>query len=83
MKINKNVLNKQRLVGLDLFRIAAALIVMLFHSVIHIECNYGIFQPFILMGAVFMTGFFILSGYSLYYTYENKNLIEINNIRKD
>ena len=53
---------------------------MLFYSAIHIGCNYGIFQPFILMGAVFMTGFFMLSGYSLYYIYEEKNLLDIKYI---
>ena len=56
----------KRLVGLDLFRIFAALFVFLFHTE-HIKCTYGILQSFISMGATFMTGFFMLSGFSLYY----------------
>lgn len=72
---------KQRLVGLDLFRIIAALVVMLFHSSIHIECNYGVLQPFISMGAIFMTGFFILSGFSLYYVHGGGDYADINMIK--
>lgn len=71
---------KNKLFSLDIFRIAAAFIVMLFHSSMHIGCTYGIFQPFISMGAVFMTGFFMLSGYLLYYIYESKNYSDIKEI---
>ena len=69
------VVNKQRLVGLDLFRIAAALVVLFFHSIIHFESNYGFLQLFLSMGATVMSGFSMLSGFSLYYVYESKNLI--------
>ncbi|MGN0999480.1 MAG: hypothetical protein ACI4PO_08005, partial [Faecousia sp.] len=62
-----NTGQRQRLVGLDIFRIASALVVMLFHSWCHIGCTYGVLEPFISMGAVFMTGFFLLSGFSLFY----------------
>lgn len=48
---------KTKLIGLDLFRISAALFVFLFHTG-HINCSYGILQKFISMGAIFMTGFF-------------------------
>jgi peptidoglycan/LPS O-acetylase OafA/YrhL len=74
------VANKQRLVGLDLFRIAAALVTLFFHSIIHFASNYGFLQSFLIMGATVMTGFFMLSGFSLYYVYESKNLTEIKNI---
>lgn len=70
----------ERLIGLDIFRIAAALIVFLFHSAIHIGCNYGIAEPFVEMGAVFMTGFFMLSGFLMYYIYGKRNLTEIREI---
>lgn len=63
----------KRLVGLDLFRISAALFVFLFHTG-HINCSYGILQKFISMGAIFMTGFFMLSGFVLCYVNAfNKN----------
>ena len=32
--------------------------VFLFHSAMHLGCDYGVFQEFVQMGAIFMTGFF-------------------------
>lgn len=55
------------LIGLDVFRIIAAFIVMLFHSLIHIDCNYGILNSFVSMGVIFMTVF-------LYYVHEARRL---------
>ena len=60
----------QRVVSLDIFRFLLAFLVFLFHSWMHIGCYYSwIFTPFISMGAIAMTAFFILSGYSLYLAY--------------
>lgn len=39
-----------RLVGLDILKIVLALIVLMFHSVMHLGCNYGILQNFMSMG---------------------------------
>lgn len=64
---------KNRLYNLDIFRIGLALLIYAFHSKIHFQCNYGIFNAFINMGAIAMTGFFILSGFALYYTYSDKD----------
>lgn len=57
----------QRLVGLDLLRVVSALAVFLFHSDMHAG-DYGIMNRFVSTGFVFMTAFFMLSGFSLYYT---------------
>lgn len=55
-KLNNS--GKNRVVGLDLLRIALALLIFLFHSHIYIlKCDYGIFNEFINMGAIAMTGF--------------------------
>ncbi len=70
-----------RLIGLDLFRIAAAIIVMAFHSNVHFGCNYGWMNEFIKMGAIMMTGFFMLSGFSLYYSYHNRNLLSTSSLK--
>ena len=70
----------KRLYGLDLFRILLALITFMFHTAIHFNCNYGILQGFIRNGAVAMSGFFILSGYSLYYVYQKQELTKIYNL---
>lgn len=72
---------KQRMVGLDLFRIMAAFVIFLFHSGI-VACEYWIFQPFVKMGPIFMTGFFMLSGFSLYYSYQFSDLTKIASIKK-
>ncbi len=57
---------KRRYSGLDIFRVVSALIVCMFHTTIHLGCNYGIFQSVSMMGAVFMTAFFMLSGFLLF-----------------
>lgn len=76
------MLHGKRMIGLDFFRIMAAFVVFLFHSSMHIGCSYGFFQNFISMGAVFMTGFFMLSGFVLFKTNSEKNLSEIMEIKR-
>lgn len=80
--MNNNLFSKQRLIGLDLFRIAAALITFWFHSIIHFDCNFGLLQEFLGMGAVMMTGFFMLSGFSLYYVYDGYDLMQMDGMKK-
>ena len=63
---------KKRLIGLDLFRIGLAILVLTFHSIMHIGCDYGKFRPFVSVGAIAMTAFFMLSGYSLHYVYGDR-----------
>lgn len=63
--------NGQRVIGLDYLRISLAILIFLFHSHIHVlQCDYGVFNGFIDMGAIAMTGFFLLSGYTLNLTYK-------------
>ena len=68
---------KRRYVGLDIFRVVSVLAVCAFHTTIHLGCNYGILQPVSLMGAMFMTAFFMLSGFSLYINYSKENLCDL------
>lgn len=70
-----------RAAGLDLFRVVAALMVLLFHSHIHHGCCYGFLTGFVSMGAVFMSAFFMLSGYVLFYTYREQSLMQIESLR--
>lgn len=74
MPVNK------RIVGLDYLRVSLAILIFLFHSHIHLKCDYGILNGFIDMGAIAMTGFFLLSGYALNIT--NKELEECKDIYK-
>ncbi|WP_330410438.1 acyltransferase [Butyrivibrio fibrisolvens] len=69
------------MVGLDLYRILAVLFVFLFHSHMHLQCEYGILTSFIKMGAIYMTAFFILSGFSLFMTWQYKDLHDIKTIK--
>lgn len=57
---------KKRIYGLDVLRIISALTVWAFHTNIHLGAKYGFLTDFVSMGAVFMTLFFMLSGYSLF-----------------
>lgn len=70
---------KERLPGLDVFRIMLALLVFCFHSMFN-GCSYGLLNNFVSMGAISMTGFFMLSGFSLFYNYGDKNLTHLDNM---
>ena len=48
---------------------ALALLVFMFHSRMHIGCDYGLLNSFVEMGTIAMTGFYILSGFSLFCAY--------------
>lgn len=72
---------KQRIVGLDILRISLALLIFLFHSKCHFQCSYGVFDNFIGMGAIAMTAFFMLSGYSLSIS-NSFEVLNIYNLKK-
>lgn len=77
----EKVTEKKYYYGLDIFRIIAAFMVCMFHTTVHLGCNYGFFNGMSQMGAVFMTGFFILSGYVLFLNWSGKNLNDFNDIK--
>lgn len=65
----------KRVIGLDLMRISMAFLIFMFHSRIHVlQCSYGILNSFVDMGAIAMTGFFLLSGYVINLSYGRKNM---------
>ncbi len=72
---------KERLVGLDILRIFMAALILAFHSACHFQCNYGVIDGFVSMGAIAMTGFFILSGYTGYIANKDKDMNKIEKIR--
>lgn len=79
--ILKGGAKEQRVIGLDIMRIALALLVFMFHSRIHYQCDYYFFNDFVRMGAIAMTGFFLLSGYVLCTVYRALDLMTINGIK--
>ena len=72
---------KQRIIGLDLLRIALAFLVFMFHSQMHFGCDYSFLNGFVEVGAIAMTGFFMLSGYVLYYTYSGQELMSKSSLK--
>ena len=74
---------KKRYVGLDLFRVLLAAGVCAFHIKIHLKCDYGFLMGGVgAMGAVFMTAFFMLSGFTLYLNYSESRLCEWKETRR-
>ena len=71
----------QRSVGLDLFRLLSVAFIFLFHSHIHIQCDYGLFNDYINVSAIYMSAFFLLSGFANYLTWNSRDLRDISVIR--
>lgn len=66
-------IKNKRLFSLDIFRIACALSIFLFHSRIHINIDYGFLNNYFGMCHIFMVAFFMLSGFSLFYVDFERN----------
>lgn len=71
----------RRMAGLDLFRVVAAIMVLLFHIHIHHGCSFGALTDFVSMGAIFMSGFFMLSGFVLFRTYQGRELFKMDSLK--
>lgn len=55
----------------------------MFHSHTHVlKCDYGLFNGFIRMGAIAMTGFFLLSGYAINLSYGIKDMSDNKEIKR-
>lgn len=65
---------KRRYGGLDLLRVVSAAMVCLCHSTIHLGCTYGILQSLSDTAYVYMTAFFMLSGFSLFLNWSGRPL---------
>lgn len=73
-------IKKERAIGLDLFRVFAALVVFAFHTRTFANCRYGAFDFLASAGGIFMTSFFMLSGFSLLLASDDKKLTELKDI---
>lgn len=70
MPIEK-IRKKRYLPCLNLIRISASLSVFLFHTYYNMKASYGFFNGFVSQANACMSLFFILSGFSIAYTYES------------
>ena len=68
---------KKRYVGLDIFRGVCALMTCAFHTSLFLGASYGAFSPVVKMGAIYMTAFFMLSGFTLFINYDNQDIMKI------
>lgn len=68
----------QRLYSVDVFRILCAFIVFCFHAHVSVDIytNFGFLNSFFSYGHIFMMAFFMLSGFSLYYSDYERHLIK-------
>lgn len=75
--------DRQRLYGLDLFRIFAAFMTFAFHGATHqLHLSFGLFDNFVSMGAIYMTGFFMLSGFVLYYVHGQCDTLNLYSLKR-
>lgn len=75
--------SRNRAIGLDLLRISLVILTFLFHSYVHIlQCDYGLLNNFIIMGATSMTGFFLLSGYVMNLSHGRSDMSDIKEIKR-
>lgn len=73
----------ERMLGVDLIRLFSVFMIFLFHSNIHVcKITYGVFTPFISMGAITMTTFYMISGFALYHVYRKQDYSSVSEIKK-
>lgn len=72
---------KRKYIGLDIFRLLCTLSICAFHTSIFTGTEYWIFSSVVDMGAIYMTAFFMLSGFTLFLNYSNEDIIQIKTLK--
>lgn len=75
-------MDKRYLFGMDVFRCILVITIFLFHANVNMGVEFGILTEFLKKGSVAMVMFFMLSGFSLYYTYCEKEILEWEELKK-
>ena len=65
-------MKKERVIGLDLFRILLMIMIFNFHTNMHAGVLYGKINSLVCQGAIVMEAFFLLSGYCIGKKYDLK-----------
>ncbi|MCR5057552.1 MAG: acyltransferase [Clostridiales bacterium] len=75
---------KQRLILLDLLRIVFALLIYARHSINMFGCSYGGAMNYriVRLTQPILTGFFLISGFGIYYSYSGKNLDNVSQMKQ-
>lgn len=74
--------NKHRIILIDVMRISLVVIIFCFHACIHMNCTYGFMTKIFVNGNLAMSTFFIISGFSLFYTNNKRNMNSISEMKK-
>lgn len=73
---------KERFIGLDILRLIAMMSIFGRHSYANLGCSYGVFTDYILSGgAIGVLIYFILSGFTLYLNYSDRELLQFKEIK--
>lgn len=75
-------MKKKKILSFNIIRAAAAISIFLYHAHWNMGCDYAYLNPIIGQSSFFITLFFILSGFVLYYNYENEDLFNKKNLSK-
>lgn len=60
---NSIVESKERLIGLDIVRVISCFMILTFHTFYSLSLSYGFLDKYVEKGAIFVSVFFILSGF--------------------
>lgn len=72
---------KKQINNLQILRILAALAVFMFHCYHDMKCDFGFLNPLLEYAWFYMTFFFVLSGFVIYYSYSDKDMTDFENIK--
>ncbi len=81
MKNNNVAAATGEIKSLTFFRFFTAFLVFIFHVRIHLNAIVPLFDKFILQGAIFMSAFFMLSGFIMYYVYSKMDFTIFKNVK--
>lgn len=73
---------REKITNLNLLRFISAISIFLYHCICNTNCDYGIFNYIFHQSSFFMTLFFILSGFVLFYSCADTNFENIEEIKK-
>lgn len=75
-------MKKKNITTFNIIRAVSAVSIFLYHAYYNMGCDYGYLNPIISQSSFFMTLFFLLSGFVLYYNYEKEDLENRESLNK-
>lgn len=75
-------MKKKSITTFNIIRAISAVSIFLYHAYYNMGCDYGCLNPIISQSSFFMTIFFMLSGFVLYYNYAKEDLANRESLSK-